>query len=52
MGLRLAANIFLLLALMDPFAILALLPGTNAVSDQGDLSAASDGGADAVLPKP
>ena len=48
MGLRLAANIVLLLALVDPFAILALLPGADAVSAQGDLSAASDGGADAV----
>ena len=33
---------------MDPWAILALLPGTDAVSDQGELSAAPDGGADAV----
>ena len=48
MGLRLAPHICLFLALMDPFAILALLPATDAVSDQGNLSAVSDGEADAV----
>ena len=35
MGLRLAPHICFFLALMDPFAILALLPATDAVSDQG-----------------
>ena len=42
---------FLFVALMDPFAILALLPGGDAVSDHGNLSgdsADADGGADAV----
>ena len=49
--MRLALHIFLFLALMDPFAILALLPGGDAVSDHGNLSgdsADADGGADAV----
>lgn len=47
MVLRLAATLFYILA-MDPFAILALLPGTEAASDQDDVPADSDGGADAV----
>ena len=49
--MSLAPYIFLFLALMDPFAILALLPGGDAVSDHGNLSgdsADADGGADAV----
>ncbi len=49
--MRLALHIFLFLALMDAFAILALLPGGDAVSDHGNLSgdsADADGGADAV----
>ena len=48
--MRLALR-FLFLALMDPFAILALLPGGDAVSDHGNLSgdsADADVGADAV----
>ena len=48
MGLRLAANIFFAFDTHGPWAILALLPGTDAVFDQGELNAASDGGADAV----
>ena len=49
----LAFYILWFLAFMDPFAILALLPGVDEVSDQGDLSdqgnlsADLDGGADA-----
>jgi hypothetical protein len=46
--MSLAPYIFLFLALMDPFAILALLPGTEAASDQDDVPADSDGGADAA----
>ena len=49
--MRLALHIFLFLAFMDAFAILALLPGGDAVSDHGNLSgdsADADGEADAV----
>ena len=44
-----APFIFFFLALMDPCAILALLPGGDAVSDHGNLSGDSaDAGGDAV----
>ena len=48
MSLRLAPHFFLLVALMDPFAILALLPGADVVSDQANLSDDADGEADVV----